>query len=416
MSPLSPTRRRAERFEAALEGASTVGLDRRTGDLLDLVGLLRTTSTPPARPDFVSDLRSHLLLAAETELTPAPVSRTAPARATRSRRERRIAVALGGFALVGATASMALAAQSALPDDLLYPLKRAIEDADTSLSAERNKGPELLSHASSRLSELDQMTRGRVGEAQVPAIESTLATFSEQADDAAKVLLADYAASGDQRSINRLRVFAGQSLSELGLLEPDLPAAVRPFVLRAAQTLFRIDDAATRACPECQAPGITQVPGALVSALTSRENEAPRHPLGPVDVSAPGPATRPTTRDPAPQPKAVAPRSEQPTTRADPAKLPVDGGALLPITPEGAAPDSATKSPAKDPRTPTGPDLIGGLTGASNGKQQGIPTSAPSPVAPLPEIGLPKIGPPKIGGVLPGAVDGLDETTQQLLP
>ncbi|MCY7396868.1 MAG: DUF5667 domain-containing protein, partial [Nocardioides sp.] len=326
MSPVSPARRRADRFARALDGATASALDPLTAELLDLVAALRSTTPPTARPGFVSDLRSQLVLAAETELRPARVAITPPVVGVRTRRERRIAVALGGFALVGAPTSMAIAAQSALPDETLYPLKRAIENADAGLSADDDQGTELLSHASSRLAELDELAREQVDEDQVPVVESTLDTFSEQADEAATVLLARHAETGDPALVDQLHVFAAASLDALGRLEGDLPAAVRPAVLRAAETLFRIDDAATRACPDCAATGITQVPGTLVAATVA--NETLIRPLGTIELTVPVDSARPAQQGTGARPKptraptadsAGAPSPAAPTIPAAPA-------------------------------------------------------------------------------------------------
>ena len=59
MSPVFAARRRAEEFDALVE-ARTAGRpvdDARFDDLLDVVGALRSTPQPQARPEFVADLR-----------------------------------------------------------------------------------------------------------------------------------------------------------------------------------------------------------------------------------------------------------------------------------------------------------------------------------------------------------------------
>ena len=113
------------------------------------------------RPEFVADLRSRLMAEAETALVPTDVSRLQlPAR--RTGRERRIAAVVGGLAIVGATTSVAVASQSALPGESLYPIKRVIESAHTGLSVgEARKGSTELANASSRLDEVAALTAGR---------------------------------------------------------------------------------------------------------------------------------------------------------------------------------------------------------------------------------------------------------------
>jgi hypothetical protein len=201
MNPVFPARRRAEQFSSMVEDASTAGPDTagttgRDAELLPLVGLvttLRATAPPEARPEFVSDLRSRLLLAAETALAPDTAAqveaRTRPA-PRRTARERRLAVAVGGFALVSASASMSVAAQTALPGDTLYPLKRALENVhETALRSPDDKGATMLDNASGRLDEVDELSRSDGQDAEV--ISATLDDFADQAVAASGVLLDD---------------------------------------------------------------------------------------------------------------------------------------------------------------------------------------------------------------------------------
>src|SRR5580765_830272 len=143
MSPVFVTRRRAEEFDAALAARSTEAAgEGRYDDLLALVGALRAVPQPEPEADFVADLRSRLLAEAATMPAPNPADaeadrlRLRPADPGRVRRprERRVSLALGGLALVGATTTLSVVAQSALPGDTLYPLKRGIESAHAGLS------------------------------------------------------------------------------------------------------------------------------------------------------------------------------------------------------------------------------------------------------------------------------------------
>ena len=108
----------------------------------------------------------------------------------RNPRERRLAIAMGGFALVGATATMSVVAQSALPGDLLYPLKRGIESVHAGISVgDEGKGTTLLASASTRLDEVSRLDAGE-HEAE---IADTLDDFTQQAIEASDLLLASYA-------------------------------------------------------------------------------------------------------------------------------------------------------------------------------------------------------------------------------
>ena len=172
MTPVFAARRRAEEFASLVDAPSTGGSDdARYDDLLRVVGTLRDTDPVTARPEFVADLRGRLMTAADTALVPAEGHEgphggpTAHAAAAPLGRERRIAAAVGGLALVGATTSMAMAAQNALPGDALYPVKRAVENAQTGLQlGDADKGVALLASASGRLDEVGALSEDASGE------------------------------------------------------------------------------------------------------------------------------------------------------------------------------------------------------------------------------------------------------------
>ena len=211
MSSLHPARRSAERFNSLLEDEQRGAVrDSRDAELLELVGALQSVSRAEARPAFVADLRERLMLAAETELvvpdSPAALTDRLTVRTRRTPRERRLAVALGGIAIVGATTSMAVAAQGALPGDVLYPLKRAMENAEAGFSvSDEAKGSTILENASGRLDEVDRLTQE--DEVDAAAVSQTLTAFADQATEASELLIADYEATGSEDSINDLRDF-----------------------------------------------------------------------------------------------------------------------------------------------------------------------------------------------------------------
>ena len=261
--------RRADEFDALVESTSTAGssTDRasRDSDLLELVGALRSAPEVHARPEFVSDLRALLMAEAETALVPADTSRLRlPDR--KPRRERRLAAVVGGIAIVGATTSVAVASQSALPGDTLYPIKRVIEDAHTGLSVgEANKGTTVLANASDRLAEVDALTH-QDGVADDLRIAQTLNAFTDQATQASDLLLSDYAHNGNESSIVALRDFSASSLDQLAALEPYVPADARDELIRAAQALNTIGTEAAQSCPSCGGTPIESFPPTLVAA------------------------------------------------------------------------------------------------------------------------------------------------------
>ncbi|HEX5087714.1 MAG TPA: DUF5667 domain-containing protein [Nocardioides sp.] len=269
MNPLFPARRRAERFDSLVEGGRPDDVDPATSDLLELVGALRSMPQPQARPEFVADLRERLMVAAATELQPdrSARERDEVARLTvkpaRTRRERRVAVALATVAIVGATTSMAVASQSAIPGDALYPLKRAIENTETGFHrGDEAKGRANLGNASTRLDEVGKLSREKTPD--VTLVTQTLNTFAQQFTDGSNALLEDYESTGDQGSIKQIHTNAEHSITTLASLDGVVPAAAHDALVKAAGTVLAIDAEAHNACPDC-GTGILEAPAQLLA-------------------------------------------------------------------------------------------------------------------------------------------------------
>ncbi|UMG93860.1 DUF5667 domain-containing protein [Nocardioides sp. TF02-7] len=272
------SKRRADEFDALL---STPAAERDEAaaaayaDLLEVVGSLRSAPPVEARPEFVADLRSRLVVAAARQPSTRPVDAATVARLTprqrRGSRERRLAAVLGGFAVVAASGSMAMASQAALPGDVLYPVKRAIENAQTNVqSSDAERAETLLAHAERRLQEVEELS-ARGDDANADEIAATLEDFGEHAHQAAELAIDDYTETGEQAGVDRLRTFTGTSMGELDALGDRIPADARPALITAAQTVRNADDAAFNACPTCGDGAVTELPefAASVTALPS---------------------------------------------------------------------------------------------------------------------------------------------------
>lgn len=304
--------RGAEEFDALVSGRAGDGAEH--AELLELVGALRSVAPVTARPEFVSSLRTQLVAAAER--APAVAQDDLAARLTprqrRGSRERRIAALVGGFAVVSASGSMAMAAQGALPGDVLYPVKRAIENAQTNLQSDgASKADTLLSHAESRLEEVQELT---ARDADSDVIAATLQDFTDQTTQASELALDDFSETGKTDSISDLRAFAADSMDVLGALGPLVPEELRSPLITATQTVRQVDAAAWEACPTCSDGGVTSLPDLAtieeVKALlnlpvvdqageTVRPEATPRKPTpGQQSTNDAAPSQAPTTSDP----------------------------------------------------------------------------------------------------------------------
>lgn len=353
-------RRSAEEFHRAVERSrdgARADADAPAPELLELVAQLRAVEPVAPRPDFSADLRARLMSEAATVLTPTAAKlslSSRPATAAPARRERRLAVLVGGFAVASAATSMAVASQGALPGDTLYPLKRALEDTSTTIRVDDTaRAGSLLDHADVRLSEVEELASQ--GRAEDPAVlAETLAVFSEQASDASALAIRSYEADGDEAGIEQLRDFTASAMQRLRGLEDVVPTSARGALLTAASVLTGIDETAATLCPGC-GPGLAQVPAAAVTPIDDVLGE-----LGEAidpPVAAPAEPTRPA-RPGANQPREPRQQDEPRESASEPATT--GGGVPVDVDPPTAPPTPEVRNPIKD--------LAEGLRGGREGR------------------------------------------------
>lgn len=319
------TKRKAEEFDALLS-RSRIDDAGEYAELLELVSSIRDLPEVSARPEFVATLRERLVAEAAAMPT-TTVDRATAAHLTPAhpavRRERRIATILGGFAIASATTSMAVASQGALPGEVLYPIKRAIEAAETGLqSDESDKAATLLDHAAQRLEEAQRLAaEGDDAE----ALSQALGDLEMQTSEASGLAISDYESTGDSSGIVALDGFTGAALAELTAMSPMVPSEARPALISAVQTLREIDATSHRACPTCLGPAgapqllssvedlLTGEPAEMQSLASKAQEIADQTPES-EDVLDP---TAPTTSEPGTPDPTISPTTE-PTDQSDP--------------------------------------------------------------------------------------------------
>jgi hypothetical protein len=380
--------RRSQEFHDLVEG-TTNARSSSYADLLEVVGALRAVPAPEPDPAFVLALRERLLDEAQTVLVAAAAEqsdvderlRLRPAAPRTRRRNRRLAAGISGVILVGASGTMAVAAQTALPGDRLYPLKRGIESAQAQLTFDRAaRGRVLLDNASTRLDEVAELSRtGGSSE----RISQTLDAFTQEAVDGSDLLLTDYQATGDQSSITTVRTFTATSMARLRVLQSSVPAASVDQLLQAAQSLDQVQQVATRACPTCAGPSVTQVPSVLTQA---------------VDAAA--------------DPWLVA----LPSAGSHPHADPTPGGVKLPHVGGNLPPASVTDptQSAPDPELPTAHDVRHTLQHLTDGLTDNRQTDLGSTVTDTAGNLLDAVG--DVGNTLVGTVTGTLDDLGSALP
>ena len=333
-------RRRADEFEALLSrGLDTPLAERdavRFAALLAVVSDLRALPEATPRPDFVGSLRERLMAEADLVLLPQAPTRLAPEQLTPPRlalptrtRDRRFAALLGGAAMVGATATMAVAAQTALPGESLYSVKRGIEAAELRFAGDdAARGRTLLANAETRLSELEALTTEGEPSAE-QSVPDTLDTFTEQASDGVGRLLTAYAQTGSESDVELAREFTATSLERLAALEGQVPASARDELVSAGRTLTDLDLEADIACPKCRGGIMTtpdfllaSAPTDLMAGLDSDDLTLEAAPVSGQDVTG---VTVPENLEQGPQPSVEVTPQVQPTpTPTGQAEQPVE--------------------------------------------------------------------------------------------
>ncbi len=386
MTAAFSARRRADEFEALLSRGPDAPLtDRdaaRFAALLEVVDDLRSMPQVAPRPEFVASLRERLMTEADTVLLRQPPTPARLAMPTASRpRQRRLAAALGGAALVGATATMAVAAQTSLPGESLYGVKRGIEAAQVRLATDdAARGRALLTQAETRLSELEAIAAGDGGREEL--VPDTLDAFTDQSSDGVRSLLAAYGQTGAERDAQLARDFTAQSMERLDALQDDVPASARDELVAAGRTLADLDLEVSTACPSCRG-GITTTPDFLLASaplgdlLTGLDADAQTLEAAPISGQDLTGLTVPEALDPQALPPSVSP---------------TPGATLEPTAAVPTATSTPTTKP--DPTTPVKDlgDDVTGTTGDVASQLDGV-----------------------TGGALGGLTGGVDNATGGLI-
>ncbi len=349
-------RRDARAFAAAVDGEGHLD-DPGISTLVALSQDVRRL--PPVRPsaDFSADLRARLLTAAQQDLTPRGHGRAPTARPAHNRMRLGVATLTSAAVLVGGGAGLASASASALPGDLLYPVKRGIEQVDLAVAGDLGqRGRAELDRARTRLTEVDGLLRSDHSDRD-SRITTSLVDFTRSATAGRTLLLQSYASTGQAGDLAAMQEFAIDSGNSLNAMASLLPATADAAFTSAADVVVGMDKEVEQTCSTCT-PG-----GGSVSVPVPGDPAGP----GPDDssdegaiVDSPGEASGPTTEtsdpeDPASQSPTGGTASpgptEDPGVAPAPAPEPTDPATEAPA---GTAP-SATAPNATDQPQPTSP-------------------------------------------------------------
>jgi hypothetical protein len=293
---VSRRRERAEELAELLDG--TRAPEDADADLRQLASLATTVAanvTAPALDDATRDrLRTRILAEVHTDLEAADAPAT-----DRPTRRRRAALGLAGgvaSAVIGA-AGVAVAAQGALPGDLLYDVKQATETVRVAAASDATEQGRLeLALAEERLAEVvAAVERGGVRDA---ALVDTLARMDTRARDGAVTLVGVAEREDEPALLDEVAAFTERQAGGLTDVFGDLPVTVRPHaedslaLLRAIRE--QLLDPAARGEPSTSASYVTELERRLRSdRLPPAEGGAEAE--GDAEVEGGGTSTTTTT-------------------------------------------------------------------------------------------------------------------------
>jgi Domain of unknown function (DUF5667) len=304
MTSLLATRRRAEDFARLVEG-SRRSHDPNVAPLLELVAMLRPVAIQPSEV-FRASLRERLLaVAAErprdtgTEVAPVPAVRSAVRTPARS---RVVAVACA-VVLAGGMASTAAAARGALPGDLLYPIKRGLEQSQAAATTNpESRGSTYLRQATTRLDEVARLGGGAPVSAgdldKIALSQATLGAFSRDVRDAGNLLFEAYQRDDRTAPLIQLRQFVASTKPQLLALRKLLPPQVDDAYADALATLERLDRRVLEVCPQCLLDSVDESGG----IISSRQEAPASRSVGSAEAGATG-RSRQAADPPWPEPR-----------------------------------------------------------------------------------------------------------------
>ena len=259
-----------EQLAALLDGEHVPEAPSSLADLADLATAVRDhTSVAAPTTAFRRELRDELIAAAQRPPSLVERARTAWSRRTAGlRRSTRVAVAAMTASSMIGSAGIAVAAQQALPGEMLYVLKGLTEDIRVALAVDSAAEARLhLAYARERLHEL-QATVGQLDTDQVVAL---LAEMDAHSEAGAEALLG----SLDRSALDtaEIRDFTADQRGDLVAMFTDLPLLARPMAQDSLELLRRIDGAADELSPAASAEAaamLDHIPTSTTTDTTSR--------------------------------------------------------------------------------------------------------------------------------------------------
>ena len=219
--------------------------------------------------EFRSALRTHLMTEAATVLAPAGTRTVRPHRPPMRTPSfgfrRRIAGATAALVTAGGFVGLVGASAEALPGEMLYPVKRGVENVELAFHKDDPAhGQYRLAQASERLAEARRLTDDGSPQSR-EHVAGALDDFAAQAKDGSGALFRSYGQNGSQQSITDVNDFSAAAAVDLAQLSGRVPSDADQSFQVAASTISELVTKASRLCTSCGTADVTGLVGALSS-------------------------------------------------------------------------------------------------------------------------------------------------------
>jgi hypothetical protein len=218
-------RERVEQLAALLDG--TLASDDAPAELRRLATLAGTVGDEVELPVLDADARDRMRTRVMAEVHNDLHAAAAETTAAPARRRGAVALAGGVASVVIGAAGVAVAAQDALPGDLLYNVKQATESVRVAAAGDLTEQGRLeLALAEERLEELTAAVER--GDVRDEVLVDTLARMDVRARDGAVTLVRVAERDGDAALLDEVAAFTERQAGGIVAVFGDLPVTVRP--------------------------------------------------------------------------------------------------------------------------------------------------------------------------------------------
>ena len=271
----------ARAFNKAWESRARTSGSRWDDEISELVACAEqiceaAVAEPSAQ--FRYALRDQLMTEAATILAPAG-TRTArphrpPVRTPSFGLRRRLAGLTAAFVTAGGFVGLVGASAEALPGEMLYPVKRGVENVELAFhNDDPARGAYRLTQASERLAEARLLADDGSPQSS-EHVAGALDDFVAQANDGAGALFRAYGQSGSQQSITEVNDFSAAAAADLAQLSSKVPTDADESFQVAATTVSELVTRASRLCTSCGTADVTGLVGAMTSLGGAAQGDA----------------------------------------------------------------------------------------------------------------------------------------------